>query len=203
MIYEFTEDIKNIDCYSSNFLVNWRSYLIDEEYIKNDRFIRCPYCNSEKIRIENLYNRNVSNFIKKYNLYSKSFPKTYNYLKETLELMTIIASNPSICFCDSCKKIITASNKPFFMTYYLSASDYERIFKEENFFSESSEPLICPFCNEKHFFSEIQNIGHARNNIEYEYIYCSSCKHYVCSTRTDNFGYYHIDMNHLGKLLES
>ena len=79
MIYEFTEDIKNIDCYSSNFLVNWRSYLIDEEYIKNDRFIRCPYCNSEKIRIENLYNRNVSNFIKKYNLYSKSFPKTYNY----------------------------------------------------------------------------------------------------------------------------
>lgn len=193
ILYNFTEDIKNIDCYSSNFLMNWKKYLEDEEYIKDDVFVRCPYCDSEKIKTTKAFDRNFGNFIKSNNLYySHNSKYSFFYLKETLELMTILPENKSICFCESCHKVITASNKPFFINYYVSSSDYEKIFRNENFFSKYNEPLICPFCNSKHFFSEEID--------KYELIYCVSCKHYICTTeKTCEFINYHININKLGK----
>lgn len=192
IIYELADDLMNIDCLLSNFVLNWKEYMEDEEYIKNDIFIKCPYCNSENTKKIYVQNRDFSNFIKKYNIsYSTNTAfDNYSYLKHTLELMTILDNYANICFCDNCKKIILANDRPFFFNYHLCASDYERLYISEGLMSNIKKPIYCSSCNSKNFFSEQD---YERDNIEH--IYCVRCKNYICDKDTTSNKYY-INMNY-------
>ncbi len=200
LVYDLCDDLKNINCLSSNFILNWKSYFEDEEFTKNNEFIKCPYCNSEHIKRDYIQNRNIESFIKDKDIFfnkNSTDSHSFVYLKHTLELLTISDGYAYIEFCDDCKKVITVNEKPFFFYYHISSTDYERLFIKENLFLKDNKPIYCPSCGSRNFFSEedTEEYYYARLSV-YHHIYCVRCKSYICSKKHNE---YHINMNYFGK----
>lgn len=194
LIYELSDNLKNIDCSSAGFFLNWKEYLQDEEYILDNKFIKCPYCDSEHIRRKYAKGRNFEEFIRDNQIYYNREKDywDYFYLKHTLELMTIVAGYANIEFCDDCKKVITANEKPFFFYYHTFSGDYEKLYIDEGLMNKNKSPVLCPSCGSKNFFAE--------ENYDKEiiqHIYCVRCKSYICDRDTSDNNYY-LNMQYFG-----
>lgn len=189
-VYDFCDDLKNIDCFSSSFILNWKTYFEDEEFIENDKFIKCPYCCYEHIKRIYVPNRNFETFLKQYDI---SYPKTeYCYWKNTLELLTILDGYAYVDICENCRRIISVNDKPFFFYYHISATDYEKLYVKEDLFTKEFSPKYCPSCHSRNFFSEEDY-----KNEKLEHMYCVRCKSYICEKYLEKS--FFINMNYLGK----
>ena len=155
-----------------DFLFNYKQYLIDEEYISNNKFIKCFHCDSGNIEFR-IFNETDK---KDFDNFCENFKdiNVYKLLVENFDECVKKHKSLRLFYCKDCYTILNINNEDQVIDLDLNANNIIPLLIQEDFIEKKENitfPKQCPFCKNKNFYLE---------SFDEDFI-CNNCNSYVIS----------------------
>lgn len=174
-----SNNLKKLKIKPSYFLKNIRKILEDEDYLEENNFIKCPFCDSVHLLKKDIQIEDVDDFVETLNYSTSEKIDWINNLTSSFydNPLRLRLSSIPIVYCDDCKKLLKIHSN---LTLIKDNIDYEYMFElmnKDGTLDENEEPISCPCCGNKSF-KHHKSYMDEQGEVEYDLV-CASCNYFI------------------------